>query len=193
MSLYATEFSILLTTSRLENSRQQLTDKLKAMANLPHGWSYGEGEPVTAAAIAVGKSYIAMASQLNLKADVFPNSDGGCTVTYYNGDELVEVSISPDGERLSLRGERGIGYDFENTLKPIECATARQVYDHILRLTENDIWRSFAHSIYASTDPKYGAFETWSIETHRRLWTERPLQTDAADFRFLKPLVPAHP
>lgn len=193
MNLYATTFSILRTTSPLESSRQQLTEKLLKMADLPNGWSHGEGKPVTVLAIVAAQRYVTLASQLNLRADVFPNPDGGCAVAFYSGEELVEVSIDPEGKRLSLRAERGMGYDFENTIEPIEHATSRQVYDQVLRLIENDIWKLSVPSIYSSTDQMFAASEIWSIETHQRLWTEGPLLTDVGGFQFLKPIVPVSP
>ena len=193
MSPYATTFSILRTTSPLESSRQQLTVKLRKMADLPYGWSYGEGKPVTALAIVAAQRYVTMASQLNLRADVFPNPNGGCAVAFYSGEELVEVSIDPDGKRLSLRAERGMGYDFENTIQPDEQATSQQVYNQVLRLIENDTWKLSVPSIYASTGQMFGAFEIWSTETHQRLWTERPLLTDVGGSQFLKPLAPVNP
>jgi hypothetical protein len=193
MSQYATTFSILQTTSPLEGRRRQLMDKLRAMADLPEGWSYGEGRPVTPLAISVAQRYIVIASQLNLTSDVFPNVDGGCAVAFYRGDQLVEVSISPDGNRLGLRAESGMGYEFENTIEPVERATSRQVYDHVLRLIENDSWKLFVPSIYASTGQSFGAFEIWSTETHQPLWTELPLLTDVGGFQSLKPLVHANP
>jgi hypothetical protein len=61
--------------SPLESSRQQLTEKLLRMADLPNGWSHGEGKPVTVLAIVAAQRYVTMASQLNLRADVFPNPD----------------------------------------------------------------------------------------------------------------------
>ena len=190
MNPYTTAFSILTTSSALEETRKQLTDRLKQMADLPHGWSHGEGAPVSWLAIGVAQRYVAMASQLNLAADVFPNPDGGCAVAFYRGDEMVEVAVSSDGQRLALRAERGIGYEFENIIDPIEQASSQQVYRQILKLIENDLWKSFEPSIYASTGLTLNVSGTSHIATRLPPPMDRPLRTDVGGSQSSKPLVP---
>ena len=129
------------------------------MVQLPRGWSYGQGEPVTAESVQEAERYVLMASQLSLTADVFPNLDGGCAVSLYEDDERVEVSIDASGRVLSLRAERGIGPDYENVIEPVENATSRQVYDQVLRLLEPRC-KSLVSSIYASTNVTLYDFET---------------------------------
>ena len=184
---YATTFTILQTSSRLEPMRVALTRKLRAMADLPEGWHYGQGKPVTDFAMVAGQRYVVMASQLNLKADVFPNPDGGCAVAFYSRDQLVEVSIGPDGNRLNLRAEKGLGYDFENLIEPLENATPEQVYGQVLRLLEHDTWKLSVSLISASTSRTCSGFGISSTRTPHPLPTERPLLTDAGGFQSSKP------
>jgi hypothetical protein len=192
MTPYATTlFSVLLTTSPTEDERQRLARKLRKMCELSRGWSYGEGEPITALATAVAERYVTIASQLNLHADVFPNPDGGCAVAFYQGSERVEVGISADGTRLALRAERGIGYEFENVIDPVAPATPEQVYKQILELLPNELWTLHVPSTYASTNLTLNVFEMSYTRTPQLPATEHPLLTAAGGSQSLKPLVPA--
>ena len=90
--------------------------KLHKMAELPVGFSHGEGVPVRLEAINHAEELILLASDLKLEADVFPNLDGGCAVAFYNGEARLEVSVSPDGNKLDLSAEHGIGFQFEGVI-----------------------------------------------------------------------------
>ena len=141
--------TMLLTTSPLEDKRRILTEKVRQMANLPVGFSHGEGQPVTEIAILWAENCINLASQLELEADVFPNLDGGCAVAFYKDSEKIEVSISPEGDKADLVFERGIGFQFEDVIPPIENVGITEIVDQAMKLRglNNDIWKLSASSI----------------------------------------------
>src|SRR5262245_40399089 len=118
MSRFASTFAILNTDARTENeqTRRKLSRKLHEFATLPVGWSHGEGLPVSQIAIAAAEEFLFLAARLGLSADVFPNLDGGCAVTFYRDADLVEVSFAPGGLPMELRVERGIGAQFEHVI-----------------------------------------------------------------------------
>jgi hypothetical protein len=150
MSTFASTFAILSTTARGESARRSLAKKLRQMAELPHGWNYGDGVPVSRVAIAVGERFLLLAARLGLKADVFPNPDGGCAVAFYNGADRVEVSISDDGSGLELRVERGIGNDYEDIIAPIGNAQLMDAVNWVLWLVPEGEWSLPVSSTYSS-------------------------------------------
>src|SRR5437660_1400810 len=99
----------------------RFVQKLRRMRELQAGWSHGAGVPVTDAAIRTGERFVALAFQLQLKVDVFPDPDGGCAVAFYSAENRVEVMVPPTGaEPFGLRVERGIGFQFEDVIAPTD-------------------------------------------------------------------------
>ena len=165
MSMFASTFAILTTTARGESARRSLATKLRQMAELPHGWNYGDGIPVSRVAIAVGERFLLLAARLGLKADVFPSPDGGCAVAFYSGEDRVEVSIGGDGSGLELRVERGIGNHFEDVIPPMENAQVRDVVNWVLWLAPEDEWSLLASSAYASSTAPVGVSSILLLST----------------------------
>ena len=54
-----------------EPAANRLTRKLQLFAELPVGWSFGEGIPVARDVIRIGEELLRWAEQLQIKADVF--------------------------------------------------------------------------------------------------------------------------
>ena len=182
----STSGPILLTSNALEPGRLMLVRKLKDMLALSQGWSFGEGEPVTLQSIEVAERFVLIASQLSLTADVFPDLDGGCAVAFYQGEERVEVAISADGLRLSLRAERGIGNDYEDIIEPIENASRRDIFDEVDRLAQSAItWKLYESSTYANTT-------SWLVDSDTSSITLLPLHGEGGCQSSSRP-VPADP
>ena len=178
-------YQLLLTTSRAENKRRSLLQKVNELALLPAGFSHGEGVPIQDRSIAQAEEFIWLAAQLELDADVFPNLDGGCAVAFYRGEERVEVSISANGDRFELRVERGIGFQYEDVIEPLENASLDVILDQIYRLESinKDTWKLFESSTSDSLTEQLGDFETQSAKTQ----PSQPaiLLTEKVDSRFL--------
>ncbi len=76
----------------------KITDrKLRAFADLPNGWYYGEGVPF-------GGAVLNMARTLSLglaETDAFPGLNGEVVVSVYFGEHYLEFTIDPD-ESIAL-------------------------------------------------------------------------------------------
>lgn len=189
---FSSTYALLITTSPHEEKRRLLTKKARMLANLPRGFSHGEGLPVTEAAITYAEQFIFLASQLELDADVFPNLDGGCAVAFYKDSGRVEASINPEGNRVDLRVEHGIGFQFEEVLSPTENVGFTGVTDQLVRLRRfnNDIWKLSASSTSVSSTEPVDDSETLPTETHQDP-KDQILRTAKGGSQSSKWLVPA--
>lgn len=160
---------------------------------MPPGWSLGEGLPISKESTELAESFITIASIYELKADVFPNLDGGCAVAFYAGKDKVEVSIHADACRFDLLVETGIGFDFENVIEPIRNADLHDVNSQLLRLKsiQDREWNLPDFSTYDYLIEIEGDSETSSLETRKDQLTFRQLQMERAVFQYLTPIVHA--
>lgn len=177
--------AMLLTTSPFEDRRRILIEKVRHMTNLPVGFSHGEGQPVTEIAVLCAETFIDLASQLELQADVFPNLDGGCAVAFYKDSEKVEVSISPEGDKANLICERGIGFQFEDVIPPMENVGITEVMEQALKLRGIDKWKLSASSISDTLTALSGDSETLSARMPQNQTQPPLLLTAEAGSRYL--------
>ena len=190
---YYSKNKLLFTTSSSEHMRRTLTSKVRKFAELPNGFSYGDGVPVTQEAIDFAEELILLASDLKLEADAFPNLDGGCAVAFYNGDAKVEVSIGPDGGNVALSAEHGIGFEFEGIFSITENVGWNEIIDQVsmLRMLEPKIWKLFASSTFANSTDVAGASATYCTEIPRRRPAPLILLTEKGGSQSLNSLAPA--
>jgi hypothetical protein len=161
--------NFLLTTNSYKDRTQVLTRKVRQLADLPLGFSHGEGLPITRPAIENAERFIMLASRYRLDADVFPNLDGGCAVAFYKNSERTEISIGPQGELIDLRVEHGIGFQFTDVIPPVDNVELADVINQLERLwrLDNDIWKLSASSISVNLTERSGGFGTLSTKTHQ--------------------------
>lgn len=154
MSSVRSYFVPLVTTSPFEQQRLVLDAKLVSFSELRTGWSFGEGRAVQEDSIALARVLVLLAADFRLKADVFPNLDGGCAVAYYEGPDKVEVNVNADGS-TDLTYERGIGSDFEDVIPPQVNVSRNAIIAALLRLQNpTNLWMLSASSISGtSTSP----------------------------------------
>jgi hypothetical protein len=184
-------YMLLLTTSPLEERRRILTKKLDQMASLPGGFSHGEGFPVTKASISKAQQLVRWASDQGVDADVFPNLDGGCAVAFYKGVLKVEASISPNGNRVDLRIEHGIGLQFETLIEPRENVSRTEIENILLELRglNNHIWKLSAYSTFVNTTEPLGAFGICSSRTHQSKPTLPMVKGGSQSSKWLVPAI----
>jgi hypothetical protein len=190
MNHYGTTASILTTSSNLEESRKRLLRKLQKMTELPIGWSYGEGVPVSTQAISFAEKLVFLASMYELKSDVFPNLDGGCAVAVYAGSDRVEASINPEDCTIRLSAEHGIGFEYNVVIQPVENADLSEFVEQLsrLKIIQDKEWNSRGFLICDSSIEPVSGLEIPYLETLK----SQPrflLQTTAVGFRCLIPLV----
>ena len=165
----------------VRSAPSRLLRKLRRFADFQAGWSHGSGVPITNVAIAEAEKLVLEAAQLQLKADVFPEPDGGCAVAFYRDEQKVEVRVHSDGQHFGLRAERGIGFQFENTIDPIENATRSQIYGRLIPLATGEPWSSESLTSVNLT-VLVDASEMSSTEIPQRP-QEDPLRMDVGGFQ----------
>ena len=136
-------------SSATEPAADKLTRKLRSFASLPNGWDFGDGLPVSTTAIEIAEELLRWASQLQLKADVFPGVDGECMVAFYNDNRCVRVIVQPSGS-FDLRVERGIGFTFEHTVPPQNGATRQEAFARVRDLVDT-AWNTYVFLVSGST------------------------------------------
>ena len=169
------------TRDDVQSAPSRLLLKLRCFADFQAGWSHGSGVPITSAAIAAAEELVLAAAQLQLKADVFPEPDGSCAVAFYRGEHKVEVRAYSDGKHFGLRAERGIGFQFQDTIDPIENATRSQIYLTLIPLAIGETW-PFGSLISDSLTELVDASGMSSTEIHQPP-QEDPLRTDVGGFQ----------
>ena len=97
-----------------EEALQKALRELGRMTHFKEGWSYGEGDPISDAAVEAAGAYARrVALDRGFKVNAFPDLDGGCSITAYNGDQSVDLTFDVEGEPSELRVEKGIGAIFD--------------------------------------------------------------------------------
>jgi hypothetical protein len=194
MSQYDSQLSVLATTSAgIYEDPQRLAAKLRRFAQLPAGWNHARGIPVSAQAIRLAERLVAVVCALGLKADVFPSDDGGCVVAAYRGEERVEISVNADGTQFGLRAERGLGFNYEDVIEPIENASVEDISRQILRLVREVEWNLLVSSTYATSTVRADVSSISHFGTRPSHLIQRPLQTVEGGSQSSRPLVPALP
>jgi len=154
-------FRVLRSAQAAKRSVDPLTRKLRGLQKLEPGWNHGEGVPVAKPAARVAQRFVDIATQLQLRADVFPGIDGSCSVSFYKEDLSVEVVISSTGgKRFGLHVEKGHGYPF-TTLVEREAATQGEVMEEVRKLA----WKSLGSFLSTSSTQSSVAFQTSSSNT----------------------------
>lgn len=186
-------FQILSTTASLDNERERrrLVRKLSQFGNLQSGWSHGEGDAVSVVAIAAAEEFLFQAARLGLRADVFPNLDGGCAVAFYRGTDCVEVSIHRDGASFGIRVERGIGAEFDDVTPPRDGASRQDAINAVDRLVPEAEWSLRVFSTSASSTLSDNASVILPFGIRRSPPIPAPLQTAVGGSQSLRPLAPA--
>ena len=180
MTVYESSFAVLETTSKSEDIRRRLTKKLRRMNSFTAGWSHGEGLPVSIGAIRIAEFFVLVACDLGFACDVFPNLDGGCAVALYEGDERLEVSISPEA-CLDVRIEKGIGLEFNDILPRRHDVSIDWAIAQIIHFRPNTWSSGFLTYVNSTATANVSGTLSTVIQPNRQ--TQKPLLMDAAGFQ----------
>ena len=154
------DFTVVLSGVNGEARATPLVKKLRSFARLPHGWSNGAGVPVAAETIRVAEYFASTATQLQLRADVFPGLNGECGVAFYEGNRSVEVVIDPgDLQHVDFHVEEGLGFEFKRVEDQIN-ATPSEAVKRIVSLLV-DKWKSRESSRSSRSMEPEADFQTW--------------------------------
>jgi len=159
-------FKVLLGFTAQDPSPGPLLRKLRSFGALTPGWSHGEGVPVSGEAIRVAEYFVNAATQLQLKADVFPGLHGDAAVAFYQEQKSVEVIVHPGAhDAFGLRVEEGHGFQF-TLLEAKENASTVEVMSRVRELVP-DAWKSRASFHSANLTETSADSPMWYSNTHR--------------------------
>ena len=149
MTYDATTFRVVLAATHTSSGSQNepLVKKLRAFAKLPSGWSYGRGTRIADEVISRAEQILEFGTQIHLKAEVFPGTDGDILVAFHQDEKCVQVTVNRD-LTLGLRIEQGHGPQFDDVIEPLQRVdNESQVYLSIIGLVKDDhAWKSHASS-----------------------------------------------
>ena len=158
-------YSVLVRVTAEDSTPGPLLRKLRSFGALPVGWSHGEGVPVSGDAIRIAEYFVNIATQLQVKADVFPGLHGDCAVAFYRDQKSVEVIVQGVQNTFGLRVEEGRGFQFK-TLEARDNATQAEVVNRVVQLL-SDAWKSLASSHCASLTGTNADSRMWYSSTHQ--------------------------
>lgn len=112
--------------------------KLDSFRNLPTGWSYGRGGPISEDVISDAKEIYESLVGLGLsRTNAFPGTDGEILVTAYHGSHYVSITIEKN-HLFSYRHEQGdIDHSEHENVRREEVKSA-------IRMSARIIWPTFA-------------------------------------------------
>lgn len=83
----------------IANKKNTTLMKLESFAELPEGWHYGRGGPISKETLLLAKELHAQIIQLALSpTDAFPGADGEVQLTAYPKNHFISLTIEPTGE-----------------------------------------------------------------------------------------------
>ena len=89
-----------------------LDAEIDALGQLPRGWRFGEGGPISEAVRQRAKVAATYAAFFGLDVSAFPSVGGEVILRYYKGEHTLEVYVNED-ETFDVALEKGRGFDFE--------------------------------------------------------------------------------
>ncbi len=129
-------------------ARHPAQSKLEGFSQLPVGWNFGRGGPISQSVLAQGARLLSLGVGHGLSADVFPGSDDEVSVVFYLGDESFAITAdSTTSHEYSL--ERGKGFKFVR-IDHEENAPFERVRDALMKWVYGTQWNSLVSSTIVS-------------------------------------------
>jgi hypothetical protein len=151
--------------SDLQSLPHPLVRKLRGFADLPEGWSHGEGIAVSGPAIRCAEDFVQSGVAMQLDVDVFPGLNGDCSVAFYDGPKSVEVIVHSNGTLAALHVEHGVGFGYK-TIEAKDAPSYAETMKRILALLP-EAWKSPASfRSFSSTSTSAGS-QTLYSSTHQ--------------------------
>lgn len=131
------------------------SSKLEQFKELPTGWHYGQGGPISEETIKLANRVIALlATNGFTHTDVFPNEGGEVLVTAYHRQHYLGIVVEP-GAAFTLNYEIGTG-----EVTYAESITFSQLSKQLTTIARG-IWNISGLSILGSSTTTSGASTTW--------------------------------
>lgn len=93
-------------------SNDENEDSIFKLLKLKQGWHFGEGDEIDRDTIIEAIKIYKKVKDYSLNLEVHPLLNGGVNLLFYKDDNFLDVFINRD-KTISLKQEKGIGYDFE--------------------------------------------------------------------------------
>jgi len=89
-------------------------EKIRTFQLLCDGWHYGEGVPTTDFSAEVGISILEETEAEGLKAEVFPELNGGLLISLNRPqtDDFLDILVSQKKDSFDVTREKGIGTEY---------------------------------------------------------------------------------
>ncbi len=131
--------------------------KILSFMELPSGWHYGEGGPISLKSIGQALQIYYRGKRYGFKIDAFPGIDGEIQVCCYHGNDTLEFTIETDG-RITYVLEAGENETFHENLTLMQALTKLDEYGRgICHLSES--------STPGITRDRRGDSAVWRLET----------------------------
>jgi len=106
----------------------EVTTDILSFEFLPHGWNFGDGDPIKPNVIKKALEIHEKGLELGLLTEAIPEVDGGITLSFVHGEDSVDIRIHPDFPDFTYTviRERGLGPEFKRLArkKRVNLSTA---------------------------------------------------------------------
>lgn len=86
---------------------QETIQKVREFAELPEGWHFGEGMPLSQARIDFAVTLLEFAEQFDVqRANAFPGIAGQVEITFYNENRMLEITLEAD-DSITIAEDKG--------------------------------------------------------------------------------------
>ena len=143
--------------------------KLRSFEHLPKGWRFGEGDSISKEKIKSAVRLVEDAESVGiLRANAFAGGEGELLISFYIGDDSIEITLEADGSITLAEDCGNEQIDFIENLRPDEA------YDKIWEFSERIV----------ATSELYTPKTTTLKPAHLRASvSNRPLMAGLASFR----------
>ncbi len=146
----------------IEPDEDPVRRKIRTFGKLPKGWDFGVGTHAAPATMRRALDIQSLGPCLQLKTNAFPGAGGEISITFYCGEDSVDVTVNPCGT-YTITHERGIGVDYEEVAYK-EHATLATVLRFLKKLSCAG-WKSSEDFMQVSTTPISSDFEAMLSRT----------------------------
>jgi hypothetical protein len=155
---YAADRLVFISGWQISSSSDAV-DKITEFAQLPEGWDYGQGGPVSQDAVSKALAWEGFFSLRGWRTNAGPGTDGEIAVSGSLGDSRIEVIVEPDSTLT-------IAYDFKNRRVLYEPRmSVQEAHKRILEIVERS-WNAFVYSIPKNTTRMQRSGLIQHFETH---------------------------
>lgn len=120
--------------------------KIRGFAHLPKGWRFGEGDSISEEKIRSAVRLVENAESVGiLRANAFAGGEGELLVSFYIGDDSIEITLEADGN-ITFAEDCG-----DEQIDFIENLRLDEAYDKIWQFSERIVATSELYTLKITT------------------------------------------